>query len=190
MSTLSGEPAEQALASQGPLAGRLIFEAANLCLCCLPSQPETRLVSKLVRNVPFVSSLEVSPFDLGLFGFVVRCWPGPQRSPKGAAFRAERRTGPTTAGLRAYTAGTFASSARPARRPTKSKGVPAGRDAFGASTGKFLALTSACPLPSARRSSYAPRRQTKRSLPPPAAPTKSCGGTGAGSSSCACPGNP
>src|SRR5215467_13607900 len=56
-------------------------------------------MSKLFRNVPMLSSLEVSPFAFRLvFVFVVvgLAWSAALRSPEGGALRAERKGRPTT----------------------------------------------------------------------------------------------
>src|ERR1700687_1107058 len=57
-------------------------------------------VSKLFRNVPFVTSLEVSPFWF-LFFVVGLARSAALRSPEGVAFRAKRRARPTTVAPRA-----------------------------------------------------------------------------------------
>jgi hypothetical protein len=46
----------------------------------LRCQAVALVLSNLVRNVPFVTSLEVSPFCFGSSCFFRR-WPGPERSP-------------------------------------------------------------------------------------------------------------
>src|SRR5215813_1614971 len=58
------------------------------------SQTAARNVSKLFRNVPLLTSLEVSPFRLLVLAWLrtVLVRSGALLSPKGVAFRAERRT--------------------------------------------------------------------------------------------------
>ena len=84
----------------------------------MPGQPNSKLLSNLFRNVPFVTSLEVSPFLFGSSLSVFVCFslhwslilclslvltwslalPGAKPcEPAGRAFRAKRRARPTTA---------------------------------------------------------------------------------------------
>ena len=71
-------------------------------LCFVEVKTRTTRVSSLVRNVPMLNSLEMSPFsifmtldfhDVALGRGVMLClWPSPERSP----FRAKRRGRPET----------------------------------------------------------------------------------------------
>src|SRR5215469_10630876 len=54
--------------------------AALLTRLTLPVKKNGAWMSNLFRNVPSLTSLEVSPFSIS-FGFCVGCWPCPERSP-------------------------------------------------------------------------------------------------------------
>src|SRR5712691_9295880 len=101
-------------------AGRVDHKPISSAFSCFVGVAKRH--EKLFRNVPFLTSLEVSPFPVLLVWVVGLARSAALRSPKGGAFRAKRRARPATGAAGSLLVWTL--SAVPRDGPPRATGDP------------------------------------------------------------------